>query len=1335
MRQWRNGAGNAPRHYAGTRSATGCALSRTRSLTAAAIAVAMMATVAVTSLLPTYSAKADDNRTDGGIFVPANITMGDSGASVNGVDTGLATFVGRDFYVGKPKEGDTAQLNDNSIEGSWASEMEGQTFIRGRYMQRAQKGFFTIGTVAFGAQYLPANDSTIIAVENKSTAFSDSVANTVQAWNSSISSITNEQGAGVLQTSRGDKGTTNFDTALAGSATKLWGTASTDNTVSKQSIYKYGFNGKGDSSATWNQTDFSNVKDGQGNTIDDYVKKVPSDSETLKEMPANGTVKITEAPAQSGYERKKYDYDKYDVFAKNETEKNAGKPTWAGNKYSETSFTTYKVGMDFNAGDERLAIFNGDGTSSMQIFEIKASALNSDTGLDFWFRNIPDNASVLINVVDDTTGAKTPITMRTGWRFWWGGSNATDPISAGATEISNGYVTGDKNSELYSKVAQKIMWNFADSSSVTIKGGKVSNATVTKLHADAAGWYYPVADSISNSSVDDDPSAAMLGSIMVPNGSLESHVTTNGRVYVGKDFCMYNPTQAKHNGGAINSASIIDMDQERHNFPWAASYNPQGVRIKWSKVDSDGEFLKAGTTWAVYGSLEAAKSTSSSVKPLTTVGDNVANDADSVAGVIEPMTDLKPNATYYVKETGTIEGYTQNTNIYRIVANEAGDTYSTIDKVYNSAGIEITDEDSKLLHSNNGIINKTSGTAVEWKKTDSEQGSAALAGSIWQLKAISGSDKNKTWTIEDNRVKVTSVTVNGGADISMKSGTTQTVAATVLPEGAPQSVTWSSTAPKVASVTAGTITALTKGTTTIKACSTSDASVCGNITVTVTDPEVSALSVANESGKTVASGDEISLVQGGSTTLTATVTPDSVTPVWRVKDSTVASLTADSATSTSDGDVLAKSVTINALQAGTTTITVSAGDKTITFRVQIQELKATVYFPKSWNAWSSHYLAYWDSTSSTQYFKEMSISNCNSDYYSVSVPLSQASSSWRFKVIGGSNWDNAGNNQIWPDAYKGSEIKFNGTQTDTLYDGIKGGETAGEALPSGCSVASQNGESGIAVASVEDESDQQLEPVTYSLAKSAVPMLASSNNTVDCSNDGYRCDVNSNPGEFKIEDVADGSYELKEQKAPEGYVTSNETYTFTVANGQVTWTNPSGVASGAIALIANTRKTGSVTWNKVSSEASGTKLSGSEWKLTQLSAWNAATSQYEKLPNSVEHDIVDCTESCGTDSFHDSASGVGEFNVTGLPWGEYQLIETKAPDGFNLTNTVTTFTIGPNSGSVNLSANGGNIANTPGVILPGTGGAGDYWIYAAALVAALIGVVAAGMALKVRRRQ
>lgn len=90
MRQWRNGVGNAPRHYAGTRSATGCVLSRTRSLTAAAIAVAMMATVAVTSLLPPTNAKADESGlADGSKYTPTSYTLGDASGTAR-EDTGVA---------------------------------------------------------------------------------------------------------------------------------------------------------------------------------------------------------------------------------------------------------------------------------------------------------------------------------------------------------------------------------------------------------------------------------------------------------------------------------------------------------------------------------------------------------------------------------------------------------------------------------------------------------------------------------------------------------------------------------------------------------------------------------------------------------------------------------------------------------------------------------------------------------------------------------------------------------------------------------------------------------------------------------------------------------------------------------------------------------------------------------------------------------------------------------------------------------------------------------------------------------------------------------------------
>ena len=68
------------------------------------------------------------------------------------------------------------------------------------------------------------------------------------------------------------------------------------------------------------------------------------------------------------------------------------------------------------------------------------------------------------------------------------------------------------------------MWNFKNATKVIIRGGVANEGTS------------------DNKLTTDDPAAAMLGSILVPNGSFESHVSTNGRVYVGQDFMMYNPT-------------------------------------------------------------------------------------------------------------------------------------------------------------------------------------------------------------------------------------------------------------------------------------------------------------------------------------------------------------------------------------------------------------------------------------------------------------------------------------------------------------------------------------------------------------------------------------------------------------------------------------------------------------------------------------------------------------------------------------------------------------------------------------------------------------------------
>ena len=177
MRQWRNGVGNAPRHYAGTRSASGCALSRTRSLTAAAIAVAMMATVAVTSLLPTYNAKADTSA-EPGICTPQSISLGDD-VSASTVDSGVATYVGGNMYVGANNQNNGGTYADLSstqkIDKSYAVEAEGLTLVNGKLATNGAKTSwnskgFRFGVVGFGAQFRPKSGSDVLVVAGNNTS-------------------------------------------------------------------------------------------------------------------------------------------------------------------------------------------------------------------------------------------------------------------------------------------------------------------------------------------------------------------------------------------------------------------------------------------------------------------------------------------------------------------------------------------------------------------------------------------------------------------------------------------------------------------------------------------------------------------------------------------------------------------------------------------------------------------------------------------------------------------------------------------------------------------------------------------------------------------------------------------------------------------------------------------------------------------------------------------------------------------------------------------------------------------------------------------------------------
>ena len=398
---------------------------------------------------------------------------------------------------------------------------------------------------------------------------------------------------------------------------------------------------------------------------------------------------------------------------------------------------------------EKLITFTGDADdsgkgSSLQVFNLKASDLTNSyngmiyRGVDFSFNKIPVGASVVVNIIDDDKPA-TPVEFNTGWRFWWNGE-----------EISRGYEEGDTPEAKhlraqYSTAAQSILWNFATASQVTIRGGMALEG----IGGDGK-W------------TDDDPAAAMLGSIVVPNGSFEDHVTTNGRVYVGGDFQMYNPTVAWNFGDIEGvSASVIDMDQERHNFPWSGSYTPDGSAIAWSKVDAaDGKTPLSGSSWAIYGSVKDAVAGENAI---VTVTDDGANDYASGDGKLQfnylnqkadltaEISDMNPAFTYYIKEVTAPEGYQKSDTIYYATMNNTGEQVNYVqghvDTVNGNKLVSFDDSNTTGAISNTKITGTVSWTKVE----EGDKGYTPLAGSEWKLAKLGadGTTEAQSWTVSD----------------------------------------------------------------------------------------------------------------------------------------------------------------------------------------------------------------------------------------------------------------------------------------------------------------------------------------------------------------------------------------------------------------------------------------------------------------------------------------------------------------------------------------------------------------------------------------------------------
>ena len=1339
MRQWRNGAGNAPRHYAGTRSATGRALSRTRSLTAAAVAVAMMATVAVTSLIPAYNAKADENTfLNGSKCTPTSYTLGDASGTANGEDTGVATYVGRDLYVGKNTNENTSINDENNVAGSYAVEAEGLTVVNGKLVMKPLKDSwkagstsagFRWGTVGFGSQFRPGDGKTVLAIGGTDsgikTLTSGGVQGNVGAYvkggfvGQSYAQWNGDQPAG---TPWGYK----YKASIAGKETKWSSNVERSSIVARQGDRTNPANGD----VTFNASNpLKNVNGTDYSAYGTYIQKKLS--EPLSKIQATGTVATGVAP-KGFIERHKYNY-------------NDGNTVSYRFIYDDTSTTV--DGNNNVKNNEKLITFNGDGVSAMQVFNIEGTDLSSAgyRGVDFKFVNIPDEASVVINVDG------SDIDFHTGWRFWWGDAEIGDGFSRAAdADVS----------KLYSSAAQKIMWNFKDATNVTIRGGVANEGTS------------------DNKLTTDDPAAAMLGSILVPKGSFESHVSTNGRVYVGQDFMMYNPTAIKYvkydAGWEGQTASVLNMDQERHNLPWNGQMIANCPAIQWNKANSAGEALE-GTTWKVYGTLEAAKAGTPS---LGTITDGEFTDGNDDDGIIK-FEGIERNAKYFVKEFATNSTeYTVNPYIYQINTGDDESTHTGIAHVFNAEGNEITgtNADKKLTVSDQ-IINEKEGAALEWSKVDGTDTNKILSGSEWQLQK---NDSNEAYRITDSTKAVHAVTIQYDGVAAPPAGIPLTynvpVNLTAIvtdanngTDGVPQAVKWTSSAPTVASVNNGTVLGLKNGSAKITACSVAD-NTCAtaNITVIGAPSGSSAGGGSTTTGRVTISGDEYEVELNKTITLTATPTPSSDTVTWYSGNTSVASVTAGSD----------NTATVKGLRAGTTTITAKTpSGATASVIVTVKDDSTVgVYFKKSAvnSKWSNYYLHY---QKTADYWPAVKMEDaCNGDYVVAYIPKADAHKGYGFLFrdstdiktgnwYGSNGWNTNGDNFTFWNNGKGMHIESNSDK--------------GEGEPSACQTTRS-----VARVKARVPANRQRS------SKTAVAGSGSSTTTVySCGEALGKCDMNTAPGYFKVTDLADGKYTLTEMVAPNGYTAGGPyTVTITTVNGvtKVSITNGGDTAITGN-KIPNTRNTGTISWNKVSSDSNnGKKLSGSKWKLTKTKnfGWNDKDkAEYTDIASADQKliTITDCVPAenktaaettCSAPAGaaegqpYDVDPAAGQFKLEGLDWGTYTLVETKAPDGYDVDSTVRTFTFGPvtgsdgtgkwNSNSVaesNTDKTGtfttadktydsdvfdfavGGIKNQPGVVLPATGGEGNMKIFAAAIAAAMVAVVAACMALKVRRRQ
>lgn len=208
-----------------------------------------------------------------------------------------------------------------------------------------------------------------------------------------------------------------------------------------------------------------------------------------------------------------------------------------------------------------------------------------------------------------------------------------------------------------------------------------------------------------------------------------------------------------------------------------------------------------------------------------------------------------------------------------------------------------------------------------------------------------------------------------------------------------------------------------------------------------------------------------------------------------------------------------------------------------------------------------------------------------------------------------------------------------------------------------CTLTNTPRKASVAWSKVDDSTPAQ--PVSGSQWKITGPFETNLHITDCVADSAEECDgPDKDPaaGKFKVENLNFGEYTLSETSAPEGYQIPGDSNlrTFTV-DSKV----PDYVFETA---FVNPRIKGVVTWAKVDeSKPNPHYLAGSQWQLDGPGEAKTVTDCVAQTPQ-------ECTSL-------DKNPAAGRFEIAELAWGDYVLIETKAPAGYELDGTKHGFTI------------------------------------------------------------